>query len=235
MASMRTLIPIDYPTTDGKPMAETPLHMRVMWDLIQMLIAWFSSDSMVYVWGNMFLYYEEGDASKNVSPDVMVIKGVAKDKFRDTFKVWEEGGKTPNAIIEVTSKGTSENDEVDKFHLYQDVLRVEEYFLFDPRAEYLKPPLKGFRLVKGKYQPIKAVSGRLPSKVLGLHLERNGQELRLYDPRTGVWLPTPAEARTRAEAERVEAAEACARAEAEVERLRRELDSLRRQQKKSRS
>jgi len=233
MASMRTLIPIDYPTTDGKPMAETPLHMRVMWDLIQMLIAWFSSDSMVYVWGNMFLYYEEGDASKNVSPDVMVIKGVAKDKFRDTFKVWEEGGKTPNAIIEVTSKGTSENDEVDKFHLYQDVLRVEEYFLFDPRAEYLKPPLKGFRLVKGKYQPIKAVSGRLPSKVLGLHLERNGQELRLYDPRTGVWLPTPAEARTRAEAERVEAAEACARAEAEVERLRRELDSLRRQQKKS--
>jgi len=233
MASMRTLIPIDYPTTDGKPMAETPLHMRVMWDLIQMLIAWFSSDSMVYVWGNMFLYYEEGDASKNVSPDVMVIKGVAKDKFRDTFKVWEEGGKTPNAIIEVTSKGTSENDEVDKFYLYQDVLRVEEYFLFDPRAEYLKPPLKGFRLVKGKYQPIKAVSGRLPSKVLGLHLERNGQELRLYDPRTGVWLPTPAEARTRAEAERVEAAEACARAEAEVERLRRELDSLRRQQKKS--
>ena len=233
MASIRTLIPIDYPTTDGKPMAETPLHMRVMWDLIQMLIAWFSSDSMVYVWGNMFLYYEEGDASKNVSPDVMVIKGVAKDKFRDTFKVWEEGGKTPNAIIEVTSKGTSENDEVDKFYLYQDVLRVEEYFLFDPRAEYLKPPLKGFRLVKGKYQPIKAVSGRLPSKVLGLHLERNGQELRLYDPRTGVWLPTPAEARTRAEAERVEAAEACARAEAEVERLRRELDSLRRQQKKS--
>src|SRR6516162_1618280 len=233
MASMRTLIPIDYPTTDGQPMAETPLHMRIMWDLIQTLIAWFASDSMVYIWGNMFLYYEEGDASKNVSPDVMVIKGVAKDKFRDTFKVWEEGGKTPNAIIEVTSKGTSENDEVDKFYLYQDVLRVEEYFLFDPRAEYLKPPLKGFRLVKGKYQPIKALAGRLPSKVLGLHLERSGQELRLYDPRTGVWLPTPAEARTRAEAERVEAAEACARAEAEVERLRRELDSLRRQQKKS--
>ena len=214
-------------------MAETPLHMRILINLIETLVAWFAGDSMVYVWGNMSLYYEEGDAGKNVSPDVMVIKGVPKDKFRDTFKVWEEGGKTPNAIIEVTSKTTRENDEVDKFYLYQDILRVEEYFLFDPRADYLKPPLKGYRLVKGKYQPIKAVSGRLPSKVLGLHLERNGQELRLYDPRTGVWLPTPAEARTRAEAERVEAAEACARAEAEVERLRRELDSLRRQQKKS--
>jgi Uma2 family endonuclease len=233
MASMRTLIPIDYPTSDGQPMAETPLHMRVMWDLIQTLIAWFVSDSMVYVWGNMFLYYEEGDPRKSVSPDVMVIKGVPKDKFRDTFKVWEEGGKTPNAIIEVTSKGTSENDEVDKFYLYQDVLRVEEYFLFDPRAEYLKPPLKGFRLVKGKYQPIKAVAGRLPSKVLGLHLERNGQELRFYDPQSGVWLPTPAEVRTRAEADRAEAAEARTKAEAEVERLRRELESLRRQQKKS--
>jgi Uma2 family endonuclease len=219
MASMRTLIPIDYPTSDGQPMAETPLHMRILINLIETLVAWFAGDSMVYVWGNMFLYYEEGDAGKNVSPDVMVIKGVPKDKFRDTFKVWEEGGKTPNAIIEVTSKTTRENDEVDKFYLYQDILRVEEYFLFDPRADYLKPPLKGYRLVKGKYQPIKAVAGRLPSKVLGLHLERNGQELRFYDPRTGEWLPTPAEAR--------------ASAEAEVERLRREVEALRRQQKKS--
>lgn len=219
MASMRTLIPVDYPTSDGKPMAETPLHMRVMWDLIQTLIAWFASDSMVYVWGNMFLYYEEGDTRKNVSPEVMLIKGVPKDKFRDTFKVWEEGGKTPNAIIEVSSKSTSIEDEVEKFQLYQDVLRVEEYFLFDPRAEYLKPPLKGYRLVRGKYQSIKAVAGRLPSKVLGLHLEGNGQELRLYDPRTGAWLPTPVEARESAEAE--------------VLRLRRKVESLRRQQKKS--
>ena len=233
MASMRTLIPIDYPTTDGQPMAETPLHMRIMWDLIQTLIAWFASDSMVYIWGNMFLYYEQGDASKNVSPDVMVIKGVPKDKFRDTFKVWEEGGKTPNAIIEVSSKGTSENDEVDKFFLYQDVLHVEEYFLFDPRAEYLKPPLKGFRLVKGKYQPIKALAGRLPSKVLGLHLERSGQELRLYDAKIDSWLPTPDEARARAQSDLTEAAEARTRAEGEVARLRRELESLRRQQKKS--
>ncbi len=219
MASMRTLIPIDYPSSDGKPMAETPLHLRVLWDLIETLVAWFGGDPMVYVWGNMFLYYVEGDASKNVSPDVMVVKGVPKDKFRDTFKVWEEGGKTPNAIIEVTSKGTRENDEVDKFELYQNVLRVEEYFLFDPRAEYLMPPLKGYRLIKGKYQRIKEVDGRLPSKVLGLHLERNGAELRFHDPKTATWLPTPREAR--------------ARAEAEVERLRRELESLRRQQKKS--
>jgi Uma2 family endonuclease len=219
MASMRTLIPIDYPTSDGQPMAETPLHMRILINLIETLVAWFAGDSMVYVWGNMSLYYEEGDASKSVSPDVMVIKGVPKDKYRDTFKVWEEGGKTPNAIIEVTSKSTRENDETDKFYLYQDVLRVEEYFLFDPRAEYLKPPLKGYRLVKGKYQPIKAVAGRLPSKVLGLHLERKGQELRFYDPRTGEWLPTPVEAREKAEAE--------------VERLRREVEALRRQQKKS--
>lgn len=233
MASMRTLIPIDYPSSDGQPMAETPLHMRILINLIETLVAWFAGDSMVYVWGNMFLYYEEGDSSKNVSPDVMVIKGVSKDKYRDTFKVWEEGGKTPNAIIEVTSKSTRENDEVDKFYLYQDVLRVEEYFLFDPRAEYLKPPLKGYRLVRGKYQPIKVVEGRLPSKVLGLHLERDGQELRFFDPRTGEWLPTPSEACAIAEAGKAEAVEAREKAEAEVERLRREVETLRRQQKKS--
>ena len=46
--------------------------------------------------------------------------------------------------------------------LYRDVLRVREYILFDPKAEYLKPPLKGFRLVNGKYIAIDPVDERLP-------------------------------------------------------------------------
>ena len=29
---------IDYPESDGKPMAETPTHMLVMWNLIQTLM-----------------------------------------------------------------------------------------------------------------------------------------------------------------------------------------------------
>ncbi len=238
--STRILRAIYYPESDGKPIAETPLHMRVMWDAIQTLIAWFTSNPRVYVWGNMFLYYVPGDPRKAVSPDVMVIKGVDKDRPRDVFKVWEEGS-SPCVTIEVTSPKTRSEDVKKKFQLYQNILKVHEYFMFDPRAEYLKPPLKGYRLLEGIYQPIEAVDGRFPSEELGLHLERHGKELRLWNPATELWLPTPEEAmaqevdaheqakRAHDQAKRAHDQEKQARqrAEAENERLRRELDALR--------
>lgn len=117
-------------------------------------------------------------------------------------------------VIEITSQSTKEEDLDDKFALYRDTLQVPEYFLFDPQSEFLAPSLQGFRLQKGRYVPIKAVKGRLPSKSLRLHLERDGWQLRLYDPKTQQRLLTPTE---RAEL-----------AEAEVEKLRAELAALRR-------
>ena len=54
--------------------------------------------------------------------------------------------------------------------------------MFDPTEDYLDPPLQGFRLVGGEYLRIEPIAGRLPSEILGLHLERDGNELRLYDP-----------------------------------------------------
>jgi colicin import membrane protein len=58
------------------------------------------------------------------------------------------------------------------------------------------------------------VHGRLPSHVLRLHLEPDARELRLYDPRTGKWLPTTLERADKAEAERA------GRLQAEAERQR---------------
>ena len=86
--------------------------------------------------------------------------------------------------------------------LCRDVLKVPEYFMFDPRAEYLDPPLQGFRLNGGDYIPIEPVAGRLPSEVLGLHLERDGQHLRFFDPATGLYLVSPVEAARRGQSPR---------------------------------
>jgi Uma2 family endonuclease len=230
--NIRILPEIYYPESDGKPMAETPLHMRVMWDAIQTLIAWFANPR-VYVWGNMFLYYVQGDPRKCVSPDVMVIKDLDRDRPRDVFKVWEEGN-SPCVSIEVTSRKTRSEDQKKKFQLYQNILKVREYYLFDPYAEYLKPPLKGYRLHDGVYQPIELVDGRLPSEELGLHLERNGKELRLWNPATQRWLLTPEEAMDQEKQAHEKARQAHEReklarlqAEADNERLRRELEALR--------
>jgi Uma2 family endonuclease len=191
-----------------------------MMDLIQTLRAHFEAEPDVYVWGNLLLFYEEGNRREHVAPDVFVVRGVPKDPPRPNYLVWEEG-KGPDLVIEVTSKSTRAEDRNTKMALYRDVLRVAEYFLFDPYEEYLKPPMQGFRLAGGEYRPIEPVAGRLPSAVLGLHLERDRTALRLFDPAAGRRLPTLQEKAAEAEAAR-------RRAEAEAERLRREVEELKR-------
>ncbi len=217
---------IEYPTGDGKPMAETDVHRQDMVDLIETLGCRFAQDPYAYVTGNLLLYYEEGNRRKHVAPDVLVSFAIPKNPPRDYYLVWKEG-KAPDAVIEITSKSTKREDKKTKKELYRDVLKVTEYFLFDPTEDYLKPSLQGFRLLEGEYIPIQAVNGRLLSQVLGLHLERDGQELRLVDPVTGLRLLKQSE-RLEAEKRLREAAEAEQKRTAEeLDRLRQELEAFR--------
>jgi hypothetical protein len=152
---------------------------------------------------------------------------VPKRPPRDYYLLWKEG-KGPDLVIEITSKTTRSEDQNKKRTLYRNVLKVPESFQFDPTEDYLTPSMQGHRLVNGEYQPIEPVAGRLPSAVLGLHLERVGTDLRLYDPATGRWLLTPRERAAEAERQAAEAEQRATAAEAENDRLRRELEKLRR-------
>lgn len=69
---------IVYPTSDGKPMAETDIHRDLMTDFIWMLKQHFKDKSNVYVSGNLLIYYEKGEPRKSISPDVFVVFGVEK-------------------------------------------------------------------------------------------------------------------------------------------------------------
>jgi Uma2 family endonuclease len=232
---------IEYPSGDGKPMAETELHLEDIIDTIQVLKDHFAAQPNIYVCGNLLLYYEEGNPRKHVAPDVLVALDVPKEPPRENYLVWKEG-KAPDFVVEITSKSTKQQDKKKKFGIYRDILKVSEYFLFDPTEDYLNPPLQGFWLVGGDYAPIAPIAGRLPSQVLGLHLEREREKLRLFDPATGRRLLTRLEGREaaerRAEEERRRAEEERRRAEAaeaaqqrlaeENERLRREIEALRR-------
>src|SRR5260370_937888 len=136
---MSTILPksaptqIEYPTRDGNPMAETPLHRRIMTDAIEILDFWFLGDPDVYVSGNMIVCYVEGDPRKHLAPDVFVVRGVPKDKPRDNYLIWKEG-KAPQGVLEVTSSSTAREDLQKKLRIYRDVWKVQEYFLFDPRS-----------------------------------------------------------------------------------------------------
>ena len=179
---------IIYPESDGKPMAETDMHRNLMVDFIQMLQHHFN-DKPVYVSGNLMMYYEEGDKSKSVSPDVFVVHGVSK-KLRRTYLTWEEG-KTPDFVLEVSSRSTYRNDIEDKKELYATVLEVQEYYIYDPEGE-LEPRFMGYRLIDGVYHEIAFVDSRLPSSVLGLELGEHDGVLRLYDSNLSEWLqPAP--------------------------------------------
>jgi Uma2 family endonuclease len=225
---------VDYPTSDGKPMGETDLHRGVMFSAIETLKMHYAGQQ-VYVSGNILLFYRPGNKRRHVSPDVLVVRDL-EPRNRENYLLWEEG-RAPNMVVEVTSKSTRDEDLEDKLEIYRDEVKVAEYFLFDPRAEYLNPRLQGYRLSRGRYVPIAPVDGRLPSKELSLLLEADGDQLRFYDPAQRRWLPTPQEARLEALAalEQKNAAleqkdAALQQSEAEVERLRRELAALRGQE-----
>ncbi len=70
--------------------------------------------------------------------------------------------RVPGVIFEVTSRATAHKDLVEKPQLYAK-LGVQEYFLYDPDADYLDPPLQGFRFQAGEILPIECVNGALPA------------------------------------------------------------------------
>ena len=197
---MSQIIPplaVDYPSSDGQPMGESDVHIDCIIYVRGALRRYFGKQGRdeVYVAGNMFLYYEQGNPRAVVAPDVFMVRGAPVHQ-RDSYLLWNEP-KGPDFVLEVTSASTRREDEGRKRGLYAS-LGVQEYFLYDPRGEYLAPPLKGYRLRDGEYRALPALPvlpGRgvaVRSEVLGLELRARREErrLRLRDTAEGRDLPT---------------------------------------------
>ena len=181
-----------YPCSDGQPMGESDLHMDCITYLRDALRRHFEKRTQgdVYVAGNMFVYYERGNPRTVVAPDLFVVFG-APSHSRDSYLLWKEP-KGLDFVLEVTSASTRREDEGRKRGVYA-ALGVGEYFLYDPRGEYLAPPLQGYRLQGREYRSLPALT-ELPggsvavrSEMLGLDLRDRREErmLRLHDPVAG--------------------------------------------------
>ncbi|HEY0511920.1 MAG TPA: Uma2 family endonuclease [Thermoanaerobaculia bacterium] len=198
---------VHYPESDGKPMGETEIHIREIIYLFEALAERLRETPEVYIGADMFLYYVQGVPKAVVVPDVFVAKGVPRGERR-TYKLWEEG-QPPCLVVEVTSDGTRHEDLSQKKDLYER-LGVEEYVLYDPLQDYLRPPLQGFRLTGGRYQPIPAgPDGALLSQTTGVVFRIEETGLRLIDTATGRPLLRNEEVR-----------DELARLRAEIDRLR---------------
>src|SRR5689334_2214235 len=107
-----------YPTSDGEPMAETDRHRDLTVYVIEALKAHFTARPDVYVSGDNFIFYQEGDPSKRVSPDAYVVLGVPM-RARDSYMPWKEGGRLPDVVFEFTSRKTQREDSRTKRPLYE--------------------------------------------------------------------------------------------------------------------
>ena len=139
---------IFYPSEDGEPLAESYDHVYVILTTLAVLKQYLTGRQAT-VLADQFLYYSQGFPNLRVAPDVMVIFEV-EPGGRDNYKIWEEG-QIPAVIFEITSPGTKAQDTGFKKTLYEQ-LGVKEYWLFDPRGEWIKEKLRGYRLRGESYE-----------------------------------------------------------------------------------
>lgn len=224
MQAQRVTREIEYPQSDGKPMAESDLHRDWIFCVIERLKRFYAGQR-VYVSGNLLIYYEEGNLKKCVAPDTFVVKD-CEMRQRRIFKIWEER-RIPNWLLETTSKKTRREDRGKKKVIYA-LLGVPEYYLYDPQTEWLDPPLQGFTLVDGTYQPIPPdATGGIPSEELGITFRIEDGRLEMYQTATGKRLLDHSEAAAEAQELARAAQEKAAEAEAARKALEEELARLR--------
>ena len=193
----RTVTAVDYPSSDGKPVAESDFQLTVLTYAREALRSHFRTREDVYVAANLLIYHREGDMEARVAPDVFVVVG-ASNHERMSYLLWQEP-KAPDWVLEITSRSTRHEDQGRKRELYRR-LGVSEYWQYDPTGDYLRPALQGLELVAGEYEEMPSRERddgtlAMASAVLGLELRVTGRGLRFHDPETGRDLMTHAEER----------------------------------------
>ncbi len=171
---------IIYPSSDGEPLAESYAHLYAILTTLEVLKQYLANHQAT-VLANQFLYYSQGFPKMRVAPDVMVIFDVALGG-RDNYKIWEEG-QVPQVIFEMTSQGTKNQDQEFKKVLYEQ-LGVAEYWLFDPKGEWITEKLRGYRLRKGEYELINnnyseplQLRLQIEENLIGFYREDTGEKL----------------------------------------------------------
>jgi Uma2 family endonuclease len=179
-----------YPETVDSIMPEGILHFLLSVRLTSTLLAFLVNRPDVKVFGNLMLYYEEGEPRKFISPDLMICVGLEKSPT-SVYKLWETR-VVPSVVIELASETTWFNDVSNKLAIYQR-LGVQEYYVYDIEYKHLPAPLTAYRLESGVLTEIEVVNGRILSESLGLELVDTGETLRFFNPETKEFLMTPEE------------------------------------------
>ena len=162
--------------------------------LIRAYFADFGKRPDVFVDYDTNICYDPSDLRRHVSPDVYIAFGVdaAAIRSRLIYLPWE-AGKPPDFVMEIASRSTASVDVERKPAIYE-AIGVPEYWMHDPTGGCrYGEPLRGRKLVNGKYQDIaltREPDGVLKgySEVLGLSLAWDAGVPRLYDNASGRYI-----------------------------------------------
>ncbi|MFB2837680.1 Uma2 family endonuclease [Floridanema evergladense] len=180
---------------------------------------------------DMNLYYDVRHQNWYKRPDWFGVVGVPRlydgGDLRLSYVIWQEG-ISPFVVVELLSPGTekedlgetssSVNQPPTKWEVYERILRVPYYVVFDRYTDTLRV----FSLVSGRYQELNLTESKvwMPPLELGLGLWQGEYQginrlwLRWYDEQGNLILTDAEREKQRAEAAEKCAAEAQQRAEA---------------------
>jgi Uma2 family endonuclease len=166
---------IEYPESDGKPMADNTKQFRWIQVLHGNLAALYRERADVFVGGNLLWYPEEGHPEISNAPDVFVALGRPKGDRR-TYRQWEEGGVPLTVAFEILSPNDTGSLMARKYAFYEEH-GVEEYYIYDPDENLLQvfirhgEALLRVRKLDGFYSPR-----------LGIRFDLSAPEMKVYYP-----------------------------------------------------
>jgi Uma2 family endonuclease len=121
---------IDYPDSDGRPMAENTLQFQWIVTIEGGLDSMFWDRQDVFVAGDLLWYPVRGNNTLRMAPDSLVVFGRPKG-HRGSYMQWREENIAPQVVWEVLSPGNRKRELQEKFDFYEKY-GVEEYYQYDP-------------------------------------------------------------------------------------------------------
>ena len=201
-----------YPSTIENYMPENNIHFQLTMTLATMLQLFLLDRSGSYVFGDIMFYYERGNPTKFVAPDLMICLDKENEPSPGVYKLWNEKS-VPAVVIELASQTTWQKDVGTKVKLYEK-LGVKEYFIFDPQYNCLSEPLIAYRLTNGILVRQEVTDDTAFCESLGLKLVNTNKTLRLLEPKSGEYLLTAEEIQDKMQAAQAIAQETQAKMQA---------------------
>ena len=166
---------IDYPDSDGQPMADNTKQFRWIVVIKENLELLFVNEPEVFVAGDLLWYPVEGDNAIRQAPDVMVVVGRPKGD-RGSYRQWQEDNLAPQVVFEILAPGNRYGEMLRKLGFYNRH-GVEEYYIYDPDKLELTGLLRG----EQGLEVIEEINGWVSPR-LQIRFQITDEGLEIYRP-----------------------------------------------------